>query len=266
MKVDSPIGIIDSGAGGLTVVKEMLHRLPQEPIIYIGDTARCPYGPRPAEEVKNFTKEMVSKLSDMGIKMLIIACNTATAVALEEIRSQFSFPVVGVIVPGARAAVQASNLGNIAVLGTAGTINSGAYEDAIRDISTNSTIHPLACPDFVPVVESGQYHSEYASEVVKRTLLPLADVSFDAAILGCTHYPLLQEHIAKHLPEGVRIISSAVETIRDVEGILHEKKLARQSDQPVEPVFYSTGGADAFRLIVQDWLTIEEPDVRHIML
>ncbi|MEK3933984.1 glutamate racemase [Sporosarcina sp. FSL W7-1349] len=266
MEVDSPIGIIDSGAGGLTVVKEMLRRLPQEPIIYIGDNARCPYGPRPAEEVKEFTTEMVSKLSDMGIKMLIIACNTATAVALDDIRAQFPFPVVGVIVPGARAAVQGSRLGNIAVLGTAGTINSGAYEDAIRGFSTNSVVYPLACPEFVPIVESGQYHTEYASEVVERTLLPLADVPFDAAILGCTHYPLLQEHIAKHLPAGVQIISSAVETVRDVEAILQEKQLARQSNQPAEPVFYSTGEVDAFRLIVEDWLSIDGPDVRHIVL
>lgn len=264
--MDSPIGIIDSGAGGLTVVKEMMRQLPQEPIIYIGDTARCPYGPRPAEEVKTFTTEMVSKLSEMGIKMLIIACNTATAVALDDIRSQFPFPVVGVIVPGARAAVQGSQLGKIAVLGTAGTINSGAYEHAIHDLSANSKVFPLACPDFVPVVESGQYHTEYASEVVRRSLLPLVDVEFDAAILGCTHYPLLQEHIGKHLPAGVRIISSAVETIRDVEGILRQEQLARQSDQPISPVFYSTGGTDAFRLIVQDWLSIENPDVRHIQL
>ena len=129
--MEAPIGVIDSGVGGLTVVKEMLSQLPNEPIIYIGDDARCPYGPRPAEEVRQFTMEMATALSKMGIKMLVIACNTATAVALDEIREHFQFPVIGVIVPGARAAVKASETGKIAVLGTEGTIKSGAYNDAI---------------------------------------------------------------------------------------------------------------------------------------
>ena len=171
--MEAPIGVIDSGVGGLTVVKEMLNRLPHEPIVYIGDDARCPYGPRPIDEVREFTMEMASALSKMGIKMLVIACNTATAVALDDIRARFSFPVIGVIVPGARAAVNASEAGKIAVLGTAGTIKSGAYDDAIHVLSPNAMVYSLACPEFVPIVESGQYKSENAGIIVERTLREL---------------------------------------------------------------------------------------------
>ena len=198
--MDASIGIIDSGVGGLTVVKEMLKRLPNESIIYIGDTLRCPYGPRPAEEVRTYTIEMATALSQMGIKMLVIACNTATAVALENIRELFSFPIIGVITPGARAAVNATKTGKIAVLGTTGTIKSGAYDAEIKNLFPNATVFPLACPEFVPIVESGQYKSGNASEVVKRTLDAIAGEDFDAAILGCTHYPLLEDHIRTHLP------------------------------------------------------------------
>lgn len=264
--MDLPIGVIDSGVGGLTVVKEMLHQLPYEQIVYLGDDARCPYGPRTVEEVREFTMEMATALSEIGIKMLVIACNTATAVALEEIREQFSFPVIGVIVPGARAAVKASASGKIAVLGTEGTIKSGAYNDAIHALSPAATVYPLACPAFVPIVESGQYQSEDANEIVSETLQGMVGKDFDAAILGCTHYPLLQHFIEKHLPENVRIISSAVETVRDVERTLTAVNIGQTSEGLVSPIFYSTGDVNQFRSIVMDWLSIPEPDVRAIDL
>ncbi|WP_203246750.1 glutamate racemase [Sporosarcina beigongshangi] len=264
--MEAPIGVIDSGVGGLTVVKEMLKRLPNEPIVYIGDDARCPYGPRSTQEVQEFTMEMATALSKMDIKMLIIACNTATAVALDEVREHFPFPVIGVIVPGARGAVKASKTGKIAVLGTVGTINSHAYDDAIRTLLPNATIHPLACPDFVPIVESGLYKSENASGVVKKGLVGLAGKDFDVAILGCTHYPLVQHHIQAHLPSKVQIISSAVETVFDVERILLSKNITRDDSSKVAPIFYTTGQTQQFLSIVEDWLAIKKPDVRHIML
>jgi len=264
--VEAPIGVIDSGVGGLTVVKEMLNRLPHEPIVYIGDDARCPYGPRPIDEVREFTMEMASALSEMGIKMLVIACNTATAVALNDIRARFSFPVIGVIVPGARAAVNASEEGKIAVLGTTGTIKSGAYEDAIRVLSPNAKVYSLACPEFVPIVESGQYKSESAGVIVYRALRKLEGKDFDAAILGCTHYPLLQQHITSSLPNKVKIISSAVETVCDVERILLSSGIERIADSGVAPVFYTTGESTTFQGIVEDWLSIEKPNVSYIKL
>ncbi|MEK5039171.1 glutamate racemase [Sporosarcina sp. FSL K6-3457] len=264
--MEGPIGVIDSGVGGLTVVKEMLNRLPNEPIVYIGDDARCPYGPRSTQEVRKFTMEMASALSKMGIKMLVIACNTATAVALDEVREHFSFPVVGVIVPGARGAVKASGTGNIAVLGTVGTINSGAYDDAIHALLPDATVHPLACPEFVPIVESGLYKSKSAGDIVAKSLVGLTGKDFDVAILGCTHYPLVQHHIQAHLPANVNIISSAVETVSDVESILLSTNSMRVEGSKVAPIFYTTGEIQQFHSIVEDWLSIDEPDVRHIVL
>lgn len=264
--MERPIGVIDSGVGGLTVVKEMRSKLPNESIIYIGDDKRCPYGPRPAEEVRMFTIEMATALSNMGIKLLVIACNTATAVALDDIRDLFSFPVIGVIVPGARAAIEASTTDGIAVLGTTGTIKSGAYSDEISRQSPGTKVFPLACPDFVPIVESGQYKNESASEVIEHTLRPLSGKYFSVAILGCTHYPLLEQHIKNKLPAHVKIISSAVETVRDVEWELVQRNIQARNPTPNNPVFYTTGLKNSFIVTVSDWLSIDEPDVRHIDL
>ena len=264
--MERPIGIIDSGVGGLTVVKEMQEKLPNESIIYIGDDKRCPYGPRPALEVRQFTIEMATVLADMGIKMLVIACNTATAVALEDIQELFPFPVIGVITPGARAAVHASTSNKIAVLGTTGTIKSEAYNKAIESQAPGATVFPLACPEFVQLVEDDQYNSEKASLITKQTLRELHGKDFDVAILGCTHYPLLEHFIKTALPNGVQIISSAVETVLDVERILIERNCLGTGVLKVEPVFYTTGLRDSFKHIVSDWLSIQKPDVRHLDL
>jgi glutamate racemase len=263
---DAPIGIIDSGVGGLTVVKEILHYLPAESIIYIGDDARCPYGPRSVEEVKQFTMEMATALAKMGIKMLVVACNTATAVTLDLLRERFPFPVLGVIEPGARAATLVSSSGRIAVLGTVGTIKSKAYENAITSISTSANIIPLACPEFVPLVESGQYKQKDIRAIIKKSLEPIAQMQFDTAILGCTHYPLLHDQIQEQLPVGVNIVSSAYETVRDVDKTLSELGLANISSGRKKPIFYTTGHLEGFQSIAVDWLGIENPDVRHIEL
>ncbi|GKV66403.1 MULTISPECIES: glutamate racemase [Sporosarcina] len=260
--MNAPIGVIDSGVGGLTVVRELRKYLPNEPIIYIGDDARCPYGPRTADEVLQFTMEMVSSLAELGVKMLVIACNTATAVALEKVRSQFSFPIIGVIQPGARAAVKASVTGEIAVLGTLGTVKSGAYDQAIHYLEPEAAVHSLACPEFVPIVESGEYRSSAAKKVVDQALQPLHASSFDTVILGCTHFPLLQEHIEEHFHGQKHIISSAVETVIDVERILREQQIVSAGAEL--PVFYTTGSIEKFRSIVEDWLCIPQPDVRSI--
>lgn len=261
-----PIGVIDSGVGGLTVVKEMRKMLPNESIIYLGDDLRCPYGSRTSEEVQTFTIEMATKLAGLGIKMLVIACNTATAVALDLIREQFDFPVVGVIIPGARAAVTTSKTSQITVLGTTRTIESGAYAEEIMRQQPEAKVHALACPDFVPIVESGQYRSVEAGVTIDKTLQKLADKSFDVAILGCTHYPLLEGHIRKSLPEHVQIISSAVETVRDVETELNNYQLKNEEKTEADAIFYTTGSQNSFKSIVQDWLEIENPDIRQITL
>lgn len=264
--MDKPIGVIDSGVGGLTVVKEMRTMLPNESIIYLGDDLRCPYGSRKSEEVQKFTLEMAGKLAEMDIKMLVIACNTATAVALEAVREQFDFPVVGVIIPGARAAVTTSKTAQIAVLGTTRTIESGAYSEEIIRQQPNAKTYALACPEFVPIVESGQYRSEKAREIIHKTLQALSNKDFDVAILGCTHYPLLEEHIRYALPEHVQIISSAIETVRDVEKELNHNQLKNEASMEANVLFYTTGSRDSFKAIVIDWLEIKNPIVKQITL
>jgi glutamate racemase len=264
--LEAPIGIIDSGVGGLTVAKEVLDRLPNERIIYIGDAARCPYGPRPAEEVRAYTMQMATRLSEMGVKLLVIACNTATAVALEDVQRAFPFPVIGVIEPGARAAIQVSKTKEIAVLGTSGTVNSGAYDDAIHALSKEAKVYSLACPAFVPLVENGLYKSVEAGDVVSKSLLGLAGKVFDTTILGCTHYPLLFDHISNHLPTSVTIISSAIETVHDIERILVKTDSVNSKKSAFPSVFYTTGDIVPFEEIVKDWLSIDTPDVRTINL
>jgi glutamate racemase len=262
--MDAPIGVIDSGVGGLTVVKEMLKQLPNEKIIYIGDTARCPYGPRPSHEVLSYTWDMANNLAKKNIKMLVIACNTATAVALEKLQKKLPFPVIGVIFPGARAAIKATESHRIVVLGTIGTIQSGAYEKAIYSLSSSSKVIPLACPKFVPVVESGEYEGAIAQKVVVESLQPLKGKKFDTVILGCTHYPLLSGFIKSTLGSDVKVLSSAEETVKDIFELLKFHDIERKTESSVDPIFYTSGSVSVFRSIATKWLNMNEADVRSI--
>jgi len=246
---------MDSGVGGLTVVKEVLRQLPQEQIIYFGDTARAPYGPRKPEEVVRFTREIADYLTRFKPKMLVLACNTATAVALDDIRSRVDIPVVGVIKPGARAAVKASRTGRIGVIGTEGTVKSGAYEGALREISAQLEIVSLACPDLVPLVEAGECDSPHAWETVRRSLAPLAFGELDCLILGCTHYPFLAAPIAEVMGHSVELISSAEETVREIGAILsYQGALAKREDGAPLHRFFCSGDSAKFRRITSSWL------------
>ncbi|GCF93635.1 glutamate racemase [Enterococcus florum] len=267
MSNECPIGFIDSGVGGLTVVKEAMRQLPNENILYVGDTARCPYGPRPAEQVIEFTRQMTQFLIKKGIKMLVIACNTATAVALEEIRKTVSIPVIGVIQPGARSALKASTAGEIAVIGTTGTIKSGSYERELHRKAPEVTVYSLACPKFATVVESNQYKSAVAKKVVAETLKPLLLDKPDTLILGCTHYPLLRPIIQNVMGKDTVLIDSGAETVNDVSTMLdyfdlnnferNEKKTCR---------FYTTGSPKMFQEIASEWLSFTTLQVEHIHL
>lgn len=263
---DLPIGIIDSGVGGLTVMDELLSRMPNEQFLYIGDDARCPYGNRSPEEVVKFTHELISALNDFGVKMVVIACNTATAFALEHVRSLFDFPIIGVIEPGARTAVEKSKTKQIVVLGTSGTVKSQAYDQAILMLAPDASIHGLACPEFVPIVERGVYKMEEADHVVEKTLAPLASKTFDAVILGCTHFPLLSHFIYKHLPAGIELITSGSATVDTAIRILDELQLQRVAPADQQSKFYTTGHPAHFELIVKDWLHIDEPAVEKLIL
>ncbi len=263
---DLPIGIIDSGVGGLTVMKELLDRMPNEPFIYIGDDARCPYGSRPPEEVITFTREMLHALDAFGVKLAVIACNTATAFALEHVRPLFDFPIIGVIEPGAQTAVAKSETKQIVVLGTSGTVKSGAYSRAIKELSPNAVVTALACPTFVPIVERGVYKTPEADEAVKQALQPIAGVSFDAVILGCTHFPLLASFIAKHLPPGTKLITSGSATADTVTGLLASKNALRPAGSPPVSRFYTTGNPEHFRHITEDWLELPHAHVEQLIL
>lgn len=249
---DRAIGILDSGVGGLTVAREVMRQLPRETIYYVGDTKRCPYGPRSKEEVRRFTMGIVRFLMSHPIKAILIACNTATAAALDLVREQVDIPVLGVIDPGARAAIKATKNQTIGVIGTQGTIQSGAYEQALRKIHPDLTIHSLACPAFVPLVESGYRHTALADDIVADTLSPLRNTSMDTLILGCTHYPLLADSIRKAVSESVSIISSAEETAVELSTILQHQQLLSDQHSPKHR-FFTTGSTESFSKIAEDW-------------
>jgi len=262
----NPIGIIDSGVGGLTVVKEMMRQLPNESIIYLGDTARCPYGPRSSSEIRQFTWEMTRYLEAYHIKMLIIACNTATAVALEEIRDSLSIPVLGVINPGARAAIKVSQKNRIGVIGTEMTIKSKAYEQALKKIRKHVIVHGLACPKLVELVESGEWTGAIAEKIVANSISPLKDKNIDTLILGCTHYPLLQPIIESYFQGDMKIISSGEETAREASVILDHIGMLNTSEEQLNHVFFTTGSKAMFKKIAEQWLGLTNIIVDTIQL
>lgn len=252
--VQQAIALLDSGVGGLTVVKEVMRQLPREKILYFGDTARTPYGPRPAEEIIRFTREIVDYLAQYQPKMIVIACNTATAVALEDIRSRVNIPVVGVINPGARAAIGRTKTGVVGVIGTEGTIRSGAYEQALRRLSPHVEVVSKACPSFVPLVEDGNFRSEETRQTVDSALASLRSFPLDCLILGCTHYPFLFDTISETMGPNVTLLSSAEETAREISTILHENNLLAGSDEMPVHQFFCSGDTKKFQEIAQAWL------------
>lgn len=248
------IGVIDSGVGGLTVAREIMRQLPNEKITYLGDTARCPYGPRPEHEVKKFTWQMTNFLLKKNMKMLVIACNTATAVALDEIRKKLDIPVIGVIYPGARAAIKMTDNYHIGVIGTSVTVKSGAYEKALKSLNSKVAIQSLACPKFVPLVESGEYNGPLASKVVEESLQPLKNQRLDTLILGCTHYPLLEPIVRESMGDKVNIISSGDETAREISTILHHYGLLETDVDEQQHEFFTTGSSEIFSKIASSWI------------
>src|SRR5690625_3225704 len=210
--MEQPIGVIDSGVGGLTVMQEIMRQLPRENIIYLGDIARCPYGSRTNEEVRQFTWEMVNFLLKKDIKLLVIACNTATAHTLYELEEKLDIPVVGVIQPGARTAIKHSEDQQIGIIGTESTINSKKYEVELQKIHPEVEAVSIACPTFVPMIERGELEGKKAEEQVKKALNIFNKEKIDTLILGCTHYPLIKNVIQKVLGDKIKIVSSGEET------------------------------------------------------
>jgi glutamate racemase len=264
--LDKPIGVIDSGVGGLTVASEILRQLPKEEILYLGDTMRCPYGSRPFEEVRQYTFQMIEFLLSKQIKLLVIACNTATAAVLDEVKTALNIPVVGVIYPGARTALKVSKNNQIGVIGTTGTINSQAYKNALHSINNKVEVYSLACPDFVPLVESGKLEGEETEEIVYNSLRGLKGLDIDTLILGCTHYPLLTKVIAKIMGNSISIISSGAETAREVSTILYHGGLLFTGERTPKHMFYTTGSHHTFQKIASKWLKQLDLEINEITL
>ena len=222
----APIGVFDSGIGGLTVAREIMRQLPSESIIYVGDTARVPYGPKSPDTVRRYSREITAFLLAQGVKAVVVACNTATAHALPALRSEAPVPVLGVVEPGARAAVAASTTHRIGVIGTVGTINSRAYEHAIRALVAGADVIARPCPLFVPLVEEGWLTHDATRLVAVEYLAPIQRVHVDTLVLGCTHYPLLKPLIGELLGAGVGLIDSAEETAAELGRELAQRGIA----------------------------------------
>jgi len=242
----APIGVFDSGLGGLTVVRALVARLPKESIIYVGDTARVPYGPKSPDTVRRYAKEIAGYLVGEGVKAVVVACNTATAHALPMLKETLSVPVVGVIEPGARAAVRAAKGGPIGVIGTVGTIASGAYERAIAQINPELTVMSAPCPLFVPLVEEGLLDHKATRQIVKMYLKPLAATGIETLIMGCTHYPLLAEQIASRVGEGVTLIDSGAEAAVETSMVLQQAQIEAPTTASPTYRFVATDAAEQF--------------------
>ena len=263
---NAPIGIFDSGVGGLTVARAILDQLPNESTLYIGDTARGPYGPRPLAEVREFSLELMDFLVAQGVKAIVIACNTASAAMLRDARERYSIPVIEVIQPAVRRAVAATRSGNIGVIGTRATIESKAYVDAFA-AAPQLHITSIACPLFVEYVERGETSGAEITKIAREYLTPIMDAKVDTLVLGCTHYPLLTGVISYVMGEGVTLVSSAEETAKDLYRTLVENgSLREQSSTPATHKFLATGDAKAFETLARRFLGPEVTKVEHQIL
>ncbi len=243
---NSPIGVFDSGIGGLTVLSEIKKLLPKENFVYLGDTARVPYGTKSSKTVITYSQINSKFLVSKGIKLLVVACNTASAVALASLRWDLEIPVIGVIEPGARKAVGTTKKGIVGVIGTPSTIKSDAYKKAIENISPDIEVVSKACPLFVPLAEEGWTEGRIADLAAKRYLEPLKDSGIDVLILGCTHYPLLKTTIQKVVGNRVKLIDSAEETAVEIKRILNDKKALNHDPAQSRQEFYLTDVSESF--------------------
>ena len=239
---DSPIGMFDSGFGGLTVARALIDLMPQENLVYIGDTGRYPYGNKPADEVRGYAKELAwSLVREYGAKMIVVACNTAASVALDELVDELPVPVIGVIDPGARALVRVTRNNKVGVIGTVGTISSGAYVQAIRTTGASVALTSAACPGFVEFVERDQTTGDAVMVLAERLLAPVRDAGVDSLLLGCTHYPYLSRVISAVMGPNVVLVSSADETAFVVKQELEATHLMRTDVTTGEHKFLSSG-------------------------
>ena len=249
-----PIGVFDSGIGGLTVLKELISELPNENTVYLGDTARVPYGSRSAETVVRYSLECMRFLIKRNIKLLVIACNTSSAISIWTVRKESPVPVIGVIGPGAMAAIKASAKQKIGVIGTETTIKSHTYLKAIKRIDSEVSVVSVPCPLFVPLVEEGWVDGKIATLVAEKYLSDLKDKGIDTLLLGCTHYPLLKDTLSGVMGEGVTLVDSAIETAKKVKRVLNKSQMGNNGKKKARREFYVTDSPEKFTRVGEKFL------------
>jgi glutamate racemase len=259
-----PVGVFDSGVGGLTVLHECLVTSPEEDYLYLGDHARLPYGPRPLAQVRTFAHEIAAFLETQDVKLIVVACNTATSAALPQLQSTLSVPVIGVLTPEAHAAVQATRNRRIGLLATEGTVESGRYGELVRTLDAGVAFHPVACPRLVPLIESEDPYGEETEQAVRAYAAPLQDAGVDTVILGCTHYPLIRPVFQRVFGREVTLVFSAEETAREVAATLERKGIENERGRAGRSRFLTTGDPDAFREMGRRFLQFPIVDVAHV--
>jgi glutamate racemase len=259
-----PIGLFDSGVGGLTVLREVAKQLPTESTVYFGDTARVPYGSKSRDVITRFSLEITQFLLQEKVKMIVVACNTASAFAMSALRGRFDVPVIGVIEPGAQAALAGTKSKRIGVIGTEGTIESQAYTEAIHRLKPDAQVFGQACPLIVPLVEEGWLEKPVALEIVKEYLVPLLQNTIDTMVLGCTHYPLLKNLLSRVAGPSVGLIDSAEETARTVGRELKNLKLEAPAGSPVVRRYFVSDAPEKFEKVGQRFLGQAVPGVKHV--
>ncbi len=264
MPDDRPIGMFDSGVGGLTVARAVIDLLPNERILYVGDNGRFPYGPRPLEEIRAFALEIAAFLVSREVKMLVVACNSIEVAAIEDVARAHGVPVVGVIDPGARAAVRATRNHRIGLIGTKATVDSGAYDRAVARLGADVRLVSRACPAFVDFVERGDTSSEELRTIATGYLEPLRTEGVDTLILGCTHYPMLSGLIQVVMGDDVVLVSSAEETAKDVYSALVSADLLRTNPSEPRHEFLTTGDPEQFRAVAHHFLGPQVGGIRAV--
>ena len=256
--MNNAIGVFDSGVGGLTVAREIMRQLPNETIYYFGDVKKCPYGDKTKEEIIRYTDRAVKFLIDKGVKMIVLACNTATAAALDYLQDKYDIPIIGVVQPGARRAIQATENNKVLVLGTKFTANSKVYDIEIENINSDILVFDKACPAFVPFIESeGNLDKEATKNILKDTLSNTSNLGIDTVVLGCTHYPILKKDIEEYYGNSIKVISSGREAAREVSTVLGYAKLHQKRLNKKEHKFYISEASENFNNIASKWLNKE---------
>lgn len=266
-KNTAPIGVFDSGVGGLTVVREIVRQLPNENIVYFGDTARVPYGSKSQNTIIRFSEQIIRFLKTKEVKAIVIACNTASALALDAVRDEFDIPIMGVIVPGARAAVETTQNRKIGVVATDATVRSGMYTKIIQEMDPSIEVVEKACPLFVPLVEEGLKKHQVTQLMIQYYLESMKKTDIDAMILGCTHYPLLRSRIREYMGENIQIVNPAYETAMDLKRVLAEYDMTNhgEAEQSTEPFyghyeFYVSDMAEKFRTFANTVMPFDVPE------